>query len=101
MNEKVNLIPTCIVSSKKKYSRMIFPILRNNVYTKCTYIEGGGATAAAPAAAAAVYIPLLAAAAAAAAALSFLPYFPIHLTIQLIFLSYFPYLFTIQHTFLP
>jgi hypothetical protein len=38
MNEMVNLIPTCIVSGKKNYSRMILLISEK----QCIYMYKGG-----------------------------------------------------------
>ena len=47
MNEMVNLIPTCIVSSKKNYSRMILL----NSEKQCIYMHRGRRRRAAAAAA--------------------------------------------------
>ena len=50
MNEMVNLIPTCIVCSKKNYSRMILLISEK----QCIYMYKGGRRMAAEAEAAEV-----------------------------------------------
>ena len=108
MNEIVNLIPICIVYSKKSYSRMI--LLSSE--KQCIYMYRGRGRRAGGGGAAEkeeeVYLDVIMTNTdifhifhiTSLFNLRFLPYFSYLFTIQLTFPPYFPFLFTFQFTFL-